>query len=34
VGGVPEGAELVDGPVAGLKTGRAAKIVSKDEKTK
>jgi HlyD family secretion protein len=34
VGGVPEGAEVVDGPVAGLKAGRAAKIVSKDEKTK
>jgi HlyD family secretion protein len=30
-GGLPEGVEVVDGPVAGLKTGRAAKIVSKGE---
>jgi HlyD family secretion protein len=31
VGGLPEGAEVVDGPVAGLKAGRAAKIISKGE---
>jgi HlyD family secretion protein len=30
-GGLPEGVEVVDGPVAGLKTGRAAKIVAKGE---